>query len=72
MSKKSDIIAPIDRDLIESELNDERFVRNTNKAGNKIYIINHHNSPNTMREIGRLRGYLETRQQASRPRTPTT
>jgi hypothetical protein len=55
MSKKSDIIAPIDRDLIENELNDKRFVRNTNKAGNKIYIINHHNSPNTMREIGRLR-----------------
>jgi len=55
MSKQEDIIAPVDRALIESELNDERFVRNTNKAGNKIYIINHHNSPNTMREIGRLR-----------------
>lgn len=50
-----EIIAPIDRGLIESELNDDRYVRGTNKGGNKIYILNHHNSPNTMREIGRLR-----------------
>lgn len=49
------IIQPIERELIESELNQDRFVRETNKAGNKIYIVNHHNSPNTMREIGRLR-----------------
>ena len=50
-----DIIPPIDRALIEAELTEDRFVRNTNKAGNKIYIVNHHNSPNTMQEIGRLR-----------------
>lgn len=49
------IIDPIDRALLESELTEARFVRNTNKAGNKIYIVNHHNSPNTMQEIGRLR-----------------
>ncbi len=54
MSKK-EIISPVDRELIEAELTKERFVRNTNKGGNKIYIINHHNSPNIMREIGRLR-----------------
>ena len=46
--KQEEIIAPIDRKLIESELTPERFVRDTNKAGNKIYIVNHHNSPNTM------------------------
>lgn len=50
-----DIILPVERALIKGELTDERFVRNTNKAGNKIYIINHHNSPHTMREVGRLR-----------------
>lgn len=50
-----DIIQPIPRERIEAELTEERFVRNTNKAGNKIYIINHHNSPYTMQEIGRLR-----------------
>lgn len=49
------IIDPIDRSIIESELTEERFIRNTNKAGNKIYIINHHNAPQTMQEIGRLR-----------------
>lgn len=31
------------------------FVRKTNKAGNEIYILNHHNAPDVMREIGRLR-----------------
>ena len=54
-SKQQDIIPPVDRELIERELTDERFVRDTNKANNKIYCINHHNAPNTMREIGRLR-----------------
>lgn len=49
------IIPPVDRELIKAELTDERFVRNTNKGGNKIYFVNAHNSPNTMREIGRLR-----------------
>lgn len=53
--KEEEIIAPIDRKLIEEELTEERYVRDTNKGGNKIYIINNHNSPNTMREIGRLR-----------------
>ncbi len=55
IKKPEQIIAPVDRTLIERELTEERFVRATNKAGNKIYIINHHNSPNTMQEIGRLR-----------------
>ena len=31
------------------------FVRTTNKGSNEIYIVNQHNSPNTMQEIGRLR-----------------
>jgi hypothetical protein len=50
-----DIIPPVDRALIESELTEERFVKVTNKGGNKIYIVNHFNAPNTMLEIGRLR-----------------
>ncbi|MEO9483250.1 MAG: GNAT family N-acyltransferase [Ekhidna sp.] len=55
MSHPVDIIQPVERELIEQELNSDRFVRDTNKGNNKIYIINHHNAPNTMREIGRLR-----------------
>ena len=49
------IISAIDRELIKAELTQEHLLRTTNKAGNEIYIINAHNSPNTMREIGRLR-----------------
>lgn len=52
---EKEIIPAVDRRLIEDELTDVRFVKNTNKGGNKIYIVNHHNSPNIMREIGRLR-----------------
>lgn len=49
------IIEAIDRALIMSELTHERLLRRTNKGDNEIYIIDAHNSPNTMREIGRLR-----------------
>ncbi len=49
------IIPRIDRALIHAELNSDRFLRHTNNGGNEIYIVNHHNSPNVMREIGRLR-----------------
>lgn len=49
------LIEPVSRDLIQSELTQERFLRDTNNAGNKIYIITAADSPNTMQEIGRLR-----------------
>ena len=49
------IIPPIPVNELKEELNSERFVRFTNFADNEIYIINHHNSPKTMLEIGRLR-----------------
>ena len=49
------IIPPIPVNELKAELNKERFVRYTNFADNEIYIINHHNSPKTMLEIGRLR-----------------
>lgn len=50
-----DIIDKVDTSLILKELTPERFLRKTNKANNEIYVIDAHNSPNTMREIGRLR-----------------
>ena len=49
------IIEPVSRDLLRRELTPELQLRKTNKAGNEIYIITHHNAPNVMREIGRLR-----------------
>ena len=49
------IIQPVDTGLIESELTPERFLRKTNKGSNELYVVTAHNSPNTMREVGRLR-----------------
>lgn len=49
------IIAPIDRNIIKAELTPELFVRVTRKGDNEIYILNHHNAPNVIQEIGRLR-----------------
>lgn len=49
------IIDPVDTELIEAELTQDRFLRHTNKAGNEIYVVDAHCAPNTMREIGRLR-----------------
>ena len=49
------IIPAVDRDLLLSELTKDKLVRKTNKLNNLVYIIDHHNSPNVMREIGRLR-----------------
>ena len=49
------IIAPVSLDIIKSELTPNKKLRDTNKSNNEIYVINHHDSPNIMREIGRLR-----------------
>lgn len=49
------IIDPVAKELIKSELTSERFLRRTRKGDNEIYSINIHNAPNTLREIGRLR-----------------
>jgi len=50
-----DIIDPIDRRLLEAELNQSVFIRPTNFSGNELYIVNCHNAPNVLKEIGRLR-----------------
>lgn len=49
------IIPPVPRAIIKEELSKDKFIRDTNKGENEIYIINHHDSPNVMKEIGRLR-----------------
>ena len=49
------IIEPVDKIVLKKELNKERFLRKTNNGNNEIYIITHHDSPNVMQEIGRLR-----------------
>jgi hypothetical protein len=49
------IIAPIDKELLEAELAQSTFLRNTNNGHNKIFVFTAHESPNLMREVGRLR-----------------
>jgi len=49
------IISPVNRDLIKSELTQENFIRETNFENNEIYIFKADECPNTMKEIGRLR-----------------
>lgn len=55
MTNKKEIIAPIDKEILKKELTPDRFIRHTRKGENEIYIVNQHNAPNTLLEIGRLR-----------------
>ncbi|MGP1623900.1 GNAT family N-acetyltransferase [Bacteroides heparinolyticus] len=50
-----DIIAPVSKELLKAELTEAKRLRMTNRSHNQIYIITAQDSPNTMREIGRLR-----------------
>ncbi|MGN0282131.1 MAG: GNAT family N-acetyltransferase [Prevotella sp.] len=52
---EQDIILPVDKQLLKQELTPERQLRMTNKSNNEIYIVDAHNAPNVLREIGRLR-----------------
>ena len=49
------IIAPVERELLKSELTPDKRLRSTNKSNNEIYIVNWKNAPNVLKEIGRLR-----------------
>lgn len=50
-----DIIAPISKEMLKSELTEDKRLRFTNKSNNEIYIVTYQDSPNVVREIGRLR-----------------
>ena len=50
-----DIIAPISKEVLKSELTHDKCLRLTNKSHNEIYVVTAHNAPNVMKEIGRLR-----------------
>ncbi|MEI8204248.1 MAG: GNAT family N-acetyltransferase [Bacteroidota bacterium] len=49
------LIVPVERDLIENELTEDKFIRKTRNGNNLIYIFDHFDSPNLIRELGRLR-----------------
>ena len=48
------IIPPVDRELLKAELNPDRHLRQTNRAGNELYVVGP-DAVNVIREIGRLR-----------------
>jgi hypothetical protein len=49
------IIEPVDKFLLKKELNKSKFIRYTNNGNNEIYIVSGYDSPNVLRELGRLR-----------------
>ena len=49
------VIDPIPVEDLKAELTPEKKLRDTNKAGNEIYILTAKDSPQVMQEIGRLR-----------------
>ena len=50
-----EIIQPISKELLKKELTPERQRKMTSKSHNEIYIVDAHNAPNVLLEIGRLR-----------------
>ena len=53
MTHLKEIIPPVDKNLLLSELTKDKFIRYTKNGKNEIYIVNYHNAPNVVREIGR-------------------
>ncbi len=52
---EEEIIQPVDKELLKSELISDRLLRVTNKSHNEIYVISADEAPHVMDEIGRLR-----------------
>ena len=50
---EQEIIQPIAKEVLKSELTPDRQLRMTNKSHNEIYIITAHNAPNVNKENGR-------------------
>ena len=52
---EAEIIAPIPKEVLKSELTDDKRLRMTSKSNNEVYVVTWQNAPNVVREIGRLR-----------------
>ncbi|MCF0160852.1 MAG: GNAT family N-acetyltransferase, partial [Bacteroidaceae bacterium] len=50
-----EIILPVSKETLLKELTEGKRLRTTNKSNNEIYIVTWQDSPNVVREIGRLR-----------------
>lgn len=55
MHKEEEIIPAVDKVLLKAELSPERFLRYSNNGDNLVYLVDFHNAPNVVKEIGRLR-----------------
>lgn len=55
MPANSNIIPPVSKKLLLSELTKDKMLRRTNYGANEIYVFTHDQCPNLMRELGRLR-----------------
>lgn len=55
MHKMEEIIAPVSKELLKEELTADKRLRYTNRSHNEIYVVTWQDSPNVVREIGRLR-----------------
>ena len=50
-----EIISPVPKELLKSELTEDKRLRFTHRSDNEIYIVTAADAPNVLREIGRLR-----------------
>lgn len=50
-----EIISPVNREDLINELKEESFLSYTSKGRNQLYVLDHRQAPNVVREIGRLR-----------------
>lgn len=50
-----DVAPQVDKELLLKELTEDRLLRKTNYGNNELYVFTHKDSPNLMREVGRLR-----------------
>ena len=53
--KEEEIIQPVSKELLKSELTPDRLLRGTNKSHNDIYVFSASEAPHLMDEVGRLR-----------------
>ena len=49
------IIDPVSKEILKSQLTQDKLLRTTNHGGNEIYVVDNENAPDVIREIGRLR-----------------
>ena len=52
---EEEIIQPVSKELLKSELTPDRLLRGTNKSHNDIYVFSASEAPHLMDEVGRLR-----------------